>query len=100
MDFLRPGTWADALAAKAEHPDAVPIAGGTALMVGVNFAHRRPPALLDLNQVTELTEWVTTDDQVRIGAGVPYTRIINELGDRLARPARASPTRGAPQHQN
>ena len=26
MDFLRPATWAEALAAKAEHPDAVPIA--------------------------------------------------------------------------
>ena len=29
MDFLRPESWADALAAKTEYPDAVPIAGGT-----------------------------------------------------------------------
>ncbi|WP_218577399.1 FAD binding domain-containing protein [Phytohabitans rumicis] len=27
MDFLQPSTWEDALAAKAAHPDAVPIAG-------------------------------------------------------------------------
>ena len=37
MDFLRPVSWTDALAAKAEHPDAVPIAGGTDVMVELNF---------------------------------------------------------------
>ena len=48
MEFLQPACWADALAAKAAHPDAVPIAGGTDLMVELNFDARRPPALLDL----------------------------------------------------
>ena len=51
MDFLAPTTWADALAAKAEQPDAVPVAGGTDVMVEINFDHRRPPALLDLTRV-------------------------------------------------
>src|SRR4051795_3658034 len=37
MDFLRPATWQEALAAKAEHPSAVPIAGGTDVMVEINF---------------------------------------------------------------
>jgi CO/xanthine dehydrogenase FAD-binding subunit len=100
MDFLRPDTWADALATKAAHPDAVPIAGGTDLMVELNFDHRRPPALLDLNRVTDLADWVTVDDQIRIGAGVPYTRIITELGDRLPGLAMASRTVGSPQIRN
>jgi len=43
MEFLRPATWEAALAAKAAHRDAVPIAGGTDVMVELNFdpgAHR------------------------------------------------------------
>src|SRR5215475_2737930 len=47
MEFLQPTTWADAVSAKAERPDAVPIAGGTDLMVGLNFGATPPPALLD-----------------------------------------------------
>ena len=53
MDFLRPSTWDEALAAKAEFPDAVPIAGGTDVMVELNFDRRRPPALLDLTRVAD-----------------------------------------------
>ena len=51
MDFLRPASWEEALAAKAEHPTAVPIAGGTDVMVEINFDHRRPEYLLDLNRI-------------------------------------------------
>ena len=40
----------------AEHPDAVPIAGGTDVMVELNFDRRRPPALLDLTRVAELRD--------------------------------------------
>jgi CO/xanthine dehydrogenase FAD-binding subunit len=100
VEFLRPGTWADALAAKAEHPDAVPIAGGTDLMVELNFDHRRPPALLDLTRVAELAEWGPVDDHIRLGASVPYTRIITELGARLPGLAMASRTVGSPQIRN
>ena len=57
MDFLSAGSWAEALAVKATRPDAVPISGGTDLMVDLNFDRRRPEALLDLNGVAELTEW-------------------------------------------
>ena len=42
MDFLQPTSWAEALEAKAAHPDAVPVAGGTDVMVGINFGHLRP----------------------------------------------------------
>src|SRR5882757_9621619 len=62
MDFLRPARWEEALAAKAAHPAAVPIAGGTDVMVEINFDHRRPDHLLDLNRIAELQEW-------EVGAG-------------------------------
>ena len=100
MDFLAPTTWADALAAKAEQPDAVPVAGGTDVMVEINFDHRRPPALLDLTRVPELREWATDGDLIRLGAGVTYSRIITELGATLPGLAMASRTVGSPQIRN
>ncbi|GAA4127429.1 FAD binding domain-containing protein [Actinomadura keratinilytica] len=101
MEFLRPASWADALAAKAERPGAVPIQGGTDVMVEINFAVRRPAALLDLNPVRELAEWdVAGDGRLRVGAGVPYARLIAELGDRLPGLAQASRTVGSPQIRN
>jgi CO/xanthine dehydrogenase FAD-binding subunit len=100
VEFLRPETLAEALALKAERPDAVPIAGGTDVMVELNFDHRRPDALLDLTTVGELTEWSTSDDTVRLGAGVPYSRVIAELGESLSALAMASRTVGSPQIRN
>src|SRR5262245_63856154 len=97
MDFLRPTSWPDALAAKAEHPDALPIAGGTDVMVELNFDQRRPPELLDLTGVAELNQWDAVDGRVRLGAGVSYSRVITELGDRLPGLAMASRTVGSPQ---
>jgi CO/xanthine dehydrogenase FAD-binding subunit len=100
MDILQPDTWTEALEAKAAHPDAVPIAGGTDLMVELNFDRARPPAMLDLTRVRDLTEWGPEDGRVRVGAGVTYTRLIAELGDRLPGLAIASRTVGSPQIRN
>jgi CO/xanthine dehydrogenase FAD-binding subunit len=100
MEFLQPTTWDEALSAKAEHPQAVPIAGGTDIMVELNFDHRRPAELLDLTKIDELAEWELEDGAVRLGAGVSYTRIIAELGDKLPGLAMASRTVGSPQIRN
>jgi CO/xanthine dehydrogenase FAD-binding subunit len=101
MEFLRPATWQEALAAKADTPEAVPVQGGTDVMVEINFDARRPVALLDLGPVACLHEWETAPDgRLRVGAGVPYTRIITELGDRLPGLAQASRTVGSPQIRN
>jgi CO/xanthine dehydrogenase FAD-binding subunit len=85
---------------KAEHPDALPIAGGTDVMVELNFDARRPPALIDLGRVAELAEWSTENGHIRLGAAVPYSRIIAELGDRLPGLAMAARTVGSPQIRN
>jgi len=100
VDFLQPLTWAEALAAKSEHPGAVPIAGGTDVMVELNFDKHRPEALLDLTRVSELAQWSVEGPAIRLGAGVTYTRIINELGRRLPGLAMASRTVGSPQIRN
>src|SRR5918999_2691186 len=100
MELLQPATWSEALAAKAAHPDAVPIHGGTDLMVELNFDRRRPEHIVDLNMVPELREWGPADGRLRIGAGVTYSRLIAELGDRLPGLAIASRTVGSPQIRN
>src|SRR5487761_316834 len=100
MDGLQPTTWAEALAMKAANPDALPIAGGTDVMVEINFDRHRPAAFLDLTRVAELSEWAQDGDHLRIGAGVTYTRLIEELGDRLPGLAMASRAVGSPQIRN
>jgi CO/xanthine dehydrogenase FAD-binding subunit len=100
MDFLQPGSLAGALAAKAERPGALPIAGGTDVMVEINFDTRRPDALLDLNRVPELACWELDGGQVRLGAGLTYTRLIAELGTVLPGLAMAARTIGSEQIRN
>ncbi|MFE5957778.1 FAD binding domain-containing protein [Streptomyces rubiginosohelvolus] len=100
MDFLRPASWEEALAAKAEHPTAVPIAGGTDVMVEINFDHRRPEYLLDLNRIGELSEWEVGQEKVRLGASVPYSSIMDHLRAELPGLALASHTVASPQIRN
>jgi CO/xanthine dehydrogenase FAD-binding subunit len=100
MEVLQTDSWSEALELKAGHPDAVPVAGGTDLMVELNFDRIRPRAMLDLTRVDELTEWGPENGRLRIGAGVTYARLIDELGDRLPGLAIASRTVGSPQIRN
>jgi CO/xanthine dehydrogenase FAD-binding subunit len=100
MEFLQPTTWAEALAMKAARPDALPIAGGTDVMVEINFDRHRPAAFIDLTRIPELSEWGSEDGLLRVGAGVTYTRLMDELGDRLPGLAKASRTVGSPQIRN
>lgn len=100
MDFLAAESWADALAIKAQRPEAVPIRGGTDLMVEINFDRRRPEALLDLSGLDELASWDQVDGSVRIGAGLPFTRIVDELAVLTPGLAIASRTVGSPQIRN
>ena len=100
MEFLRPADWEEALAAKAEHPAAVPIAGGTDVMVEINFDRRRPAHLMDLNRIEELSTWEVGEDTVRLGASVPYSRIMEHLRAELPGLALASHTVASPQIRN
>jgi CO/xanthine dehydrogenase FAD-binding subunit len=100
MELVQPATWDEALEAKAEHPEALPLWGGTDVMVEMNFGRARPEAILDLTRVDELTEHGREDGRLRVGAGVTYTRAIAELGDALPGLAIASRTVGSPQIRN
>ena len=101
VDVLTPRTLDEALALKAEHPDAMPIQGGTDVMVALNFDHARPAAILNLNEVAELGAWGRENGALRLGAGVTYAEIEHgELRDLLPALAEASRTVGSPQIRN
>lgn len=100
MDFLQPTTWSEAIQARAETPGLLPIAGGTDLMVEFNFDHRRPAPLMDMGKVEDADEWWREGDRIRLGAAVPYTRVLRELGQDLPGLALASRTVGSPQIRN
>jgi CO/xanthine dehydrogenase FAD-binding subunit len=101
MDVLTPRSLADALRLRAEVPGALPIEGGTDLMVDLNFDRRRPEALLNLNEVPELKGWSRENGRVRLGAGLTYTEAMRgELPELLPALAEAARTVGSPQIRN
>lgn len=106
MPVLTPTSLADAVAALAEHPDAVPLAGGTDLMVEVNEGRRAltgDETVLALNGVPELTSY-TIDRAagvVTLGAAVRWAVIEREpLASLLPALAQAARTVGSPQIRN
>jgi CO/xanthine dehydrogenase FAD-binding subunit len=100
MEFLQPQTWVEALQLKAAYPHAVPIQGGTDVMVELNFDRYRPEYLLDLTRVGELAEWAQGNGRIWLGAGVTYTKVQTDLGGWLPGLAMASRTVGSPQIRN
>jgi CO/xanthine dehydrogenase FAD-binding subunit len=93
-------SWREALEAKAAHPEALPIAGGTDVMVDLNFDRGRPRAILDLGRVRELEGFDRDGDRLRLGARITYTQVVEQLGDLLPGLAIASRTVGSPQIRN
>src|SRR4030095_6526591 len=88
MDVLTPHSLDEALRMKAQVPWAVPIQGGTDVMVDLNFDRARPDVLLNLNEVPELRGWSQSkgdqsNGELRLGAGLTYTEVEAELPDRL-----------------
>jgi CO/xanthine dehydrogenase FAD-binding subunit len=101
VDVLTPRTLNEALRLKSELPEALPIQGGTDVMVELNFDRARPPALLNLNEVAELRGWSRDNGTVRLGAGLTYSEAMEApLAELLPALAEASRTVGGPQIRN
>lgn len=99
MRFDRPQSLEEALGLLAARGGATPLAGGTDLMVGINFGRERPEHVLSIRHLDELKE-IRHGDRVRCGAGVTYTRVLDDFG--LSTPAltQAARTVGSPQIRN
>jgi CO/xanthine dehydrogenase FAD-binding subunit len=101
MDLLAPRNLEEALRLKAERPDAVPIQGGTDVMVELNFDRARPGALLNLNEVPELRGWSRENGRIWLASALTYTEAMEPpLAAHLPALAEASRTVGGPQIRN
>jgi CO/xanthine dehydrogenase FAD-binding subunit len=95
----------DALAALTGDPAMTVLAGGTDLMVDVNYGHRRPAGILSLRRLAGLRRWQVDGtggrDAVVLGAATTYTTMLDrELSGLLPALAQAARTVGSPQIRN
>jgi CO/xanthine dehydrogenase FAD-binding subunit len=93
-----PASLDEALATLAEQPATVPLAGGTDLMVAVNFGRERPRRVMSLRRLDDLGELRQAHGRVRCGAGVTYSRLLAESRDGALK--QAARTVGSPQIRN
>jgi CO/xanthine dehydrogenase FAD-binding subunit len=101
MEVVSPTSLDQALRVKAEHPEAVPIQGGTDVMVELNFDRRRPELLVNLSEVPELRGWSRDNGGLRLGSGLTYAEAMEPpLAELLPALAEASRTVGSPQIRN
>ena len=99
MEVLLPHSLEEALAIKGGHPEATPIAGGTDVMVDLNFGRLRPAVMIDLSRVAELASWQQEDGHVFLGAGLTYATIVKEMLE-FKPLVQASRSVGSPQIRN
>jgi CO/xanthine dehydrogenase FAD-binding subunit len=97
MEVSSPATLAEALEELGAFPETVVLAGGTDLLVAINFGRERPERVMSLRRLQELGE-LDHDGLVRCGARVTYTRMLAELSDPVMR--QAARTVGSPQIRN
>jgi xanthine dehydrogenase small subunit len=78
--FARPTSLEMLWRVRGERPGAVPIAGGTDLMVYANQKHQRFPALISLQALPELRHFSVDPTEITIGAGLTLSEIEERLG--------------------
>ncbi|GGJ70793.1 xanthine dehydrogenase small subunit [Deinococcus aquiradiocola] len=81
--FLREETLQDTLRVLQEYPDARVLAGGTDVSVEVNLRHARPPLLLAVDHLPDLTGLHWTPDTLEIGAALPLSDLQRRLSGRV-----------------
>ncbi len=77
--FLRPRTIAELLELRAEHSDAVLIAGATEIGVEINKKFRKFPLLISVEGVEELRRCERGEREWRLGAGATLSQIEEAL---------------------
>lgn len=100
MEFLLPRHWDEALDMMAARPTAVPVAGGTEVMVRLNAGDAPPDVVLDLSRLAAAAVWRRQEGTVRLGATLTYTRLADELSGPLPGVAEAAAAVGSRQIRN
>ena len=87
-----------ALELLVQDPALAVLAGGTDLMVELNYGHRRPESILSLRRVEELSGWVRQDDELWLGSRLTYREMMEPTLAAIAPGlAAAARTVGSPQ---
>ncbi len=101
MSVSIPPTLGGALEVLSADPTTTPLAGGTDLMVEINFGHRRPVSVLSVARLAELGSWTGDGDSVRLGAALTFAEmLVGDLAAALPALAEAARTVGSPQVRN
>jgi CO/xanthine dehydrogenase FAD-binding subunit len=101
MGVIVPESFDELVHGLAEHPGSDLLAGGTDLMVEVNFGRHRPSSVLSVTRVPELRGWRRLGDDVILGSGLTYTEMMQpQLADLLPALAQAARSVGCPQIRN
>src|SRR5205814_2502134 len=84
---------------RAGRPEPIPLAGGPDVMVDMNFGRLRPPAIIDVSRLGELTSHREDNGKIYLGSGVTYATIVREMA--AFKPlVQASRSVGSPQIRN
>lgn len=92
-------TQATSVEAALEDPEATFLAGGTDLMVGINFGRERPAHVVSIRNLPEISA-VDVGERTSCGGGVTYTRLLAALGGASPALVQAVSTIGSPQIRN
>lgn len=99
MVFSRPSTLAEALQELEQWPGSRLLAGGTDLMVAINFGRERPERVIATRGLPELRE-LRVGDRMVCGAGVTYSALLAGLSGHEPALEQAVRTVGSPQIRN
>jgi len=101
MPVVVPSNLREALAVLATEPDAVPIAGGTDLMVAINAGRHPVGTVVGVGALPELRGWRRDGDDLVLGAALTYRELADPmLASGCPALAQAARTVGSPQIRN
>jgi 4-hydroxybenzoyl-CoA reductase subunit beta len=100
--IVTPKTLAEAIAARADNPQAMPLGGGTDLVVNIRRGIVAPPVLIDMNRVQELHAIKADEHGLELGASVRLSEIATHPAINRHYPvvAQAAAHIAGPTHRN
>jgi 4-hydroxybenzoyl-CoA reductase subunit beta len=102
FELLRPGSLSEVLAARAAHPDARLLGGGTDLMVNIRRGIVAPLVLIDMTGVAELRAIKANAHALEIGASVTLSELAShpDVIEHYPVVAQAAHAIAGPTHRN
>jgi 4-hydroxybenzoyl-CoA reductase subunit beta len=100
--IINPKTLDEAVAARAQNPDALPLGGGTDLVVNIRRGIVAPPTLIDMNRVQELHAVRADEKSIELGVSVTLSEIASHPAINKHYPvvAQAAAHIAGPTHRN